>query len=94
MITQYVKPDHPHNYIIDRFNYNSLLKYAEATKKSLKIYTRTRQYIGSYKAIDRPNPPITIKNFYISGGLIYSRSGYNTLTISYDDISKIELQEV
>ena len=87
----YNKPTQPHNYLIDLFNFKSLITYAAAAKKPLKIYTYTRHYIGDFKAIDHPNPPIIINNFWISGGLIYSRSGYNTRTISHDEILKIEV---
>ena len=86
---EYIKPEHPHNYIIDHFNYINLLTYAAAAGKAIKIYTRTRHYIGDYKAIDQPNAPIILKSFFRSGGIIYSRSGYNTKSISYDDITRI-----
>lgn len=86
----YVKPDHPHNYIIDHFNFKSFLRYAAAAHKPIKIYTRTRHYIGDFKAIDHDNPPIILKSFYISGDLIYYRSGYNTGTIGHDEVIRIE----
>ena len=89
----YEKPQQPHNYIIDFFNFKNIVKYAAAAGQTIKVYTFTRHYIGDYKAIDHENPPFIINNFWLSGGLIYSRNGYNTKTISHDEILKIEVQE-
>lgn len=96
MIKAYTKPLHPHNYLIDHFNFISFLTYAAAAGQPIKIYTRTRHYIGNYKAIDHENPPIIVNHFNIYGSLIYYKVGqYNTNNIGYDEIIKIELcQEV
>lgn len=96
MIKAYTKPRHPHNYLIDHFNFISFLMYAAAAGQPIKVYTRTRHFIDPYKAIDHENPPIIINRFYISGSLIYYKAGqFKTNTIGYDEILKIELcQEV
>lgn len=73
----------------------SSLCEAEKSKKAVKIYRFHRNFIDKYKAIDKELPPIIIKDFFINGSLIYSRKDrFNYLVISFDEIRKIEIQEV
>lgn len=87
----YIKPSHPVNYFIDLFNFKSVVKYAAAAGKKLKIVTRSRRFIDSYTCYDTTNSPVILSAFWLSGGLIYSRSGYNITTYSHDDVLSMEV---
>lgn len=73
-------------------NAKTALLDAERTKSPVTFYTRTRHYIDAYRCIDTENKPITLNNFVTHGGLVYyKKNNFEWLTISLDDITKIEI---
>ena len=68
------------------------LDNARNEHKEIKVQTFTRHFIDRFSCIDHLNKPFILNNnFWVSGSLIYIKSGFNYNTISFDDIQKIEI---
>lgn len=59
--------------------------------KEIIVQTFTRHFTSKFSCIDHLEKPIKLNNFWVSGSLIYIKSGFNYRTISFDDIQKIEI---
>lgn len=87
---KYIKHSTSYNYLLDHFNFLNLVMFARSSGKKLKLRTVNRHFIDRYKCIEHVNPDITLSNYWLSGSLIYTRSGYNIRCFSYDDIIYME----
>lgn len=68
------------------------LDNARNEHKEIKVQTFTRHFTSKFSCIDHLEKPIKLNNnFWVSGSIIYIKSGFNYKTISFDDIQKIEI---
>lgn len=72
-------------------NLKTIILDCERLRKPVTFFTRTRNYIGDFKAIDHDNKPITLDRFVLHGGLVYFKgTQFEWKTISLDDVTAIE----
>lgn len=60
-------------------------------KKEIILHTFTRRFIDRFSCVDYPEKPFKLSNFWVSGGIIYIKAGFNYKTISFDNIQQIEI---
>ena len=60
--------------------------------RTIKIEYFNRDYITRYKCRDYMQEPVTTNNFWVSGSLIYIRSGrFDVLTVGFDQITELHV---
>lgn len=88
----YIKPSTPFDSSTEWAKAFYLLDLARRLKKSIRIYRHDTIRLDQYRVFKVEKKPITLKSWTEHGQLIYFKATeYDWISISFDDIDKIEI---